>query len=55
MDTRKYCVYNQARESFLSTGVTVIDTTHEPLKLLRVMVEGLARNAGTGLWLTASY
>ena len=52
MDTRKYSVYNQARENFLSTGVTVIDTTLEPLKLLRVMVEGLALNAKTGIWLT---
>ncbi len=52
METRKYFVYNQARESFLSESVTVIDTTLEPLKLLRVMVEGLALNASTGLWLT---
>ncbi|MGA8728948.1 MAG: hypothetical protein WB608_09375 [Terracidiphilus sp.] len=52
MDTRKYSVYNEARESFLSTGVTVVDTTLEPLKLLRVMIEGLALNADTGIWLT---
>jgi hypothetical protein len=51
METGKYRVYNQARESFLSQGVMVIDTTLEPLKLLRVMVEGLALNARTGLWL----
>jgi hypothetical protein len=48
----KYFVYNQARDSFLSECVTVIDTALEPLKLLRVMVEGLALNASTGLWLT---
>ena len=52
MGTRKYFVYNEARESFLSECVTVIDTSLEPLKLLRVMVEGLALNASTGLWLT---
>lgn len=51
MDSRKFSVYNRARESFLSTGVTVIDTTLEPLKALRVMVEGLALNSQTGLWL----
>lgn len=33
-------------------GVTVIDTTLEPLTVLRVMIEGLALNAETGLWLT---
>lgn len=52
MEARKYCVYNIAKESTLSAGVTVIDTTLEPLKVLRVMIEGLAKNTDTGLWLT---
>lgn len=52
MEARKYCVYNRAKESTLSEGVTVIDTTLEPLKVLRVMIEGLAKNTDTGLWLT---
>lgn len=51
MDSRKYVIYNRAKESYLSTGVTVIDTILEPLKVLRVMVEGLALNSQTGLWL----
>lgn len=51
MEANKYCVYNRAKESTLSAGVTVIDTTREPLKVLRVMIEGLALNAETGLWL----
>src|SRR6266568_7029841 len=52
METQKYSVYNPSRESFLSAEVTVIDTTLEPLKVLKVMIEGLALNAETGLWLT---
>src|SRR5579862_4135904 len=52
MEARKYCVYNRAKESTLSAGVTVIDTTLEPLKVLKVMIEGLAKNTETGLWLT---
>ncbi len=52
MATRKHSVYNESRESFLSSGVSVIDTTLEPLKVLRVMIEGLVLNSETGLWLT---
>ncbi|MGA7860084.1 MAG: hypothetical protein WCA11_19250 [Terracidiphilus sp.] len=52
MKTRKHSVYNASRESYLSSGVSVIDTTLEPLKVLRVMIEGLVLNSETGLWLT---
>src|SRR5450631_1008078 len=52
METKEYSVYNKTKESFLISGVTVIDTTLEPLKVLRVLIEGLALNAETGLWLT---
>jgi hypothetical protein len=52
MATGKYSVYNSSREGYLSSGVTVIDTTLEPLRVLKVMIEGLALNAETGLWLT---
>ena len=52
MATRKHSVYNESRESYLSSGVSVIDTTLEPLKVLRVMIEGLVLNSETGLWLT---
>lgn len=52
MEAVKYCVYNKGKESTLSVGVTVIDTTAEPLKVLRVMIEGLALNAETGIWLS---
>ncbi len=49
METRKYCVYNQTRESFLSLGVTVADTA---AKQLKVLMENLSIKADTGLWLT---
>lgn len=49
METRKYCVYNQTRESFLSLGVTVADTAS---KQLRVLMENLSVKADAGLWLT---
>lgn len=52
MDTKKYRILNKTRENALSQGVALVDSTFEPLTVLRVMVEGLAHNESTGLWLT---
>lgn len=49
METRKYGVYNQTRESFLSLGVVVADTA---AKQLKVLMENLAIRSDSGLWLT---
>jgi uncharacterized protein len=49
MEPQKFCVYNRTRESFLSLGVAVADTTLEKLKTL---IEQLAVTADTGLWMT---
>ncbi len=49
METRKYCVYNQTRESFLSLGVCVADTA---AKQLKVLMDSLSIQANAGLWLT---
>jgi hypothetical protein len=51
MPTKEYCVYNETRENFLSSRVTFIDTKSDPLKAVKVLIEGLAPNAETGLWL----
>lgn len=49
METQKYCVYNQTRESFLSLGVVVIDSA---LKQLKVLLENVSVKSDSGLWLT---
>ena len=49
METRKYCVYNQSRETFLSLGVVVADTA---AKQLKVLMENLSIKSDSGLWLT---
>lgn len=51
MDTRDFCVYNQARGVFLSSKVTVADSANEPLKMLKVLVGGLGVDAESGLLL----
>jgi hypothetical protein len=48
MGAGKYCVYNKSRETLLSAEVAVIDTTTEPF---RALIDDLAANAKTGLWL----
>ena len=52
MDTRKYYAYNQTRGCFLIGGLDLVDAGLEPLKVLKILIEGLAPNAKTGLWLT---
>src|SRR5215831_6646222 len=49
IETRKYCVYNQTRESFLSLGVVIADSAARQLKAL---LENLSVKSDAGLWLT---
>jgi hypothetical protein len=51
MSAPEYCVYNETRANLLSARITVIDTRSDPLKTVKILIEGLAPNADTGLWL----
>jgi hypothetical protein len=51
MSTREFCVYNETRENLLTPRVTVLDTRTDPLKTLKILIEGLPPGASTGLWL----
>src|SRR6516162_8850841 len=52
MENKKYYAYNQTRGCFLSGGVTLVDAGLGPLRVLKILIEGLAPNAKSGLWLT---
>src|ERR1700740_2783320 len=52
MEDRRYSVENKSRASPIISGVAVINATLEPLAILKVLVEGLAANEKTGIWLT---
>jgi hypothetical protein len=52
METKTWCAYNATRGCTLSSRVTVADSEREPLKVLKVMIEGLARDSKSSLWLT---
>lgn len=47
MERRKYCVYNQTRECFLSLGVTAADS---PLARLRGMIGRFSLKSDEGIW-----
>ena len=51
MEIRKYCVYNQTRECFLSLGVNVADTTFTRLK---GFIGRLKLKSDEGLWMVPS-
>jgi hypothetical protein len=48
----KYYAYNQTRGCFLSGSLTPVDAGLEPLRVLKVLIEGLAPDSKSGLWLT---
>lgn len=51
MENQKFCVYNQASESFLSLGITVADTT---LEHVRELLAGPSLRFNEGLWVVPS-
>lgn len=51
MERRKYCVYNQTRECFLSLGITAANTT---FARLRGMIGKLNLKSGDGIWIVPS-
>ncbi len=52
MEAKICCAYNVARGCRINTAVTAADSAREPLKVLKVLVEGLARDSKSSLWLT---
>ncbi len=52
METKNCCVYNATRSCYLSLKVTVADSAQQPLKVLKVLIRGLALDSESGLWLT---
>ena len=52
MESKTCCAYNVTRGCRINSTVTVADSAREPLKILKVLVEGLARDSKLSLWLT---
>lgn len=52
MESRLRCVYNVTRGCRLNSKVSAVDSARDPLKVLKVLIEGLARDGESSLWLT---
>ena len=52
MDTKIINAYHEKSQKLLSSGVVIVDAALEPLKVLKVLMEGLGPDRKAGLWLT---
>lgn len=52
MANARFCAFNKTRGIILSLDVAVIDAAMDPLRVLRVLMEGLSSEEATGLWIT---
>jgi hypothetical protein len=52
VDTKIINAYNGKSQRLLSSGLVIVDAAREPLKVLKVLMEGLGPDCRAGLWLT---
>jgi len=52
MQTCEYRIFHETRAHLLAPRIISVDTQSDPLKTLKVLVEGLAGDQQTGIWLT---
>ena len=51
MDANTYCAYNKSRQSYLCAEAAVVDSVLDPLRVLKVLIEGLGPDTETALYL----
>ena len=52
MNTRLFSAYSQDSKRPLATRITVIDSVIEPIKVLKILLEGITPTDETGIWIT---
>lgn len=52
MDTKVFSAYNEASDRVLNPRIIVVDAEREPIKVLKILMGGLAPDARSGIWLT---
>ncbi|HUN84251.1 MAG TPA: hypothetical protein VMU48_07720 [Terracidiphilus sp.] len=52
MTSRAFSAYNEASKRSLASGITTVDSIDEPIKVLKILLEGLAPASGAGIWIT---
>ena len=51
METKVFSAYNEGSKRVISPRLTVVDAAREPLKVLKILMEGLAADSRSGIWL----
>jgi hypothetical protein len=52
LDTKIITAQNERTQKFLTSGLVIVDAAVEPLRVLKVLMEGLGEDVKAGLWLT---
>ena len=52
VEQRFVSAYNESSKRFLGSSLAVVDSAREPIKVLKILMEGLAPEDEAGLWLT---
>src|ERR1700760_3303279 len=52
MEAKIWCAHNVSRSCKISSKVIVTDYGSTPFKLMKLMLDGLAKDAEAGFWLT---
>jgi hypothetical protein len=52
VNTRLFSAFSQASKRPLATRITVIDSVIEPIKVLKILLEGITPTDETGIWIT---
>ncbi len=52
VEQKAVSAYNESSKRFLSSALAVVDSALEPIKVLKILMEGLAPEDEAGLWLT---
>ncbi len=52
MNTSIFSAYNESSKRQLASGITIVDSVNEPIKVLKILMEGLTPAAGAGHWVT---
>ncbi|MFZ0744857.1 MAG: hypothetical protein WAM85_10645, partial [Terracidiphilus sp.] len=51
MNTTVFSAYNESSKRRLASGITTVDSINEPIKVLKILMEGLTPTAGAGVWI----
>jgi hypothetical protein len=52
VNTSIFSAYNESSKRQLASGITIVDSVNEPIKVLKILMEGLTPAAGAGHWVT---